>query len=142
MNKLPKIHDDEARRMIAEEAKEVLCKNVPPNLEALEVDLADARRIIDDTIKFIDSSKDGFNASMKSFLTDLRATRMTGINEVHQMLVVLKDIREFFVGRDYDVQTARLKDFVELCERLEGLKSRGTLDALADTMLKLAVNKS
>ena len=40
---------------------------------------------------------------------------------------------------DYKEEVARLKDFVDLCERLQKLKESGFLDSVADTMLGLAV---
>ena len=53
------------------------------------------------------------------------------------MITPLRDVREFFLGREYDQQMARLTEFVELCERLEKLKESGFLDSVAETMLRL-----
>ena len=39
-------------------------------------------------------------------------------------------------------EIARLKEFVNLCERLRRLKRNGVLDALADTIIKLAARLS
>ena len=39
-------------------------------------------------------------------------------------------------------EIARLKEFVDLCERLQRLKRDGVLDALANTMIKLAARLS
>ena len=39
-------------------------------------------------------------------------------------------------------EIARLKEFVDLCERLQRLKRNGVLDALAKTIIKLAARLS
>jgi len=39
-------------------------------------------------------------------------------------------------------EIARLKEFVDLCERLQRLKRDGVLDALANTIIKLAARLS
>ena len=39
-------------------------------------------------------------------------------------------------------EIARLKEFVDLCERLQRLKRDGVLDALANTIIKLAASLS
>jgi hypothetical protein len=53
------------------------------------------------------------------------------------LLTALKDVRTFFLEGDYEKQIDRLREFIDLCERLKALKDSGTLDAIADTILKL-----
>jgi hypothetical protein len=50
----------------------------------------------------------------------------------------LKDVRQFFLGPDYEREQKRLVEFVDLCERLKRLKDSGFLDTVADTMIRLA----
>jgi hypothetical protein len=71
-------------------------------------------------------------------LKDLRMLRMAFTNEGKLILQEAKDIRKFFLDETHQVEIAQLKEFVDVCERLEGLKKRGTLDALVDVILKLA----
>jgi hypothetical protein len=52
-------------------------------------------------------------------------------------MAALKDVRQFFLNENHETEVARLKEFVELCERLQKLKASGFLDTVADTMLKL-----
>jgi hypothetical protein len=72
------------------------------------------------------------------FLSELRSMRMSSAREVSEMMEPLKEIREFFVGKSHEAEIARLREFIELCERLQKLKQNGFLDAVADTMIKLA----
>lgn len=74
-----------------------------------------------------------------SALMEIRSMRMPVVSEVSQMLPALKDVRAFFIGADYGAQMSRLKEFVDLCERLERLKKSGTLDAISDTIIKLSL---
>jgi hypothetical protein len=71
-------------------------------------------------------------------INELRGLRMTTTSEVAAMLKPLEDLRRFFLGADHDKEITRLREFVDLCERLEKLKQSGFLDTVADTMLKLS----
>ena len=74
----------------------------------------------------------------KVFIETLRSMRTTSTTEVAAMMRPLEDLRKFFLGADHQKEVERLKEFVELCERLEKLKKSGFLDSVADTLLKLA----
>jgi hypothetical protein len=72
------------------------------------------------------------------FINELRAMRMGATREAAEIIAPLQEIRQFFLGKQHDQEIARLREFVELCERLQKLKQDGFLDAVADTMIKLA----
>ena len=74
----------------------------------------------------------------KEIIENFRGMRMTTTTEVAAMLKPLEDLRKFFLGAEHDKEIARLREFVDLCERLETLKKSGFLDTVADTMLKLS----
>lgn len=74
----------------------------------------------------------------KAFIETFRGMRMTSTTEVAAMMKPLEDLRKFFLGADHQKEVERLKEFVELCERLEKLKKSGFLDSVADTLIKLA----
>jgi hypothetical protein len=78
-----------------------------------------------------------FVVKTKEHLKSIRDTRMSLIPEVAQMMNSLRDVRKFFLDKDYKEEMTRLREFVELCERLKVLKDSGFLDSIADTMLKL-----
>jgi len=54
------------------------------------------------------------------------------------MLKQLEDVRKFLIGQDHAKEIAALKEFVELCERLQKLQRDGFLNSVADTILKLS----
>lgn len=84
--------------------------------------------------EFIDSAK----TSKKDIIETFRSMRMTTTTEVAAMIKPLEDLRKFFLGDDHQKEMERLKEFVDVCERLEKLKKSGFLDTVADTMLKLS----
>lgn len=70
-------------------------------------------------------------------MESIRQTRVAIGNESKLLLAECGDVRKFFLSADHDKEIAKLKEFIELCERLRSLKNDGTLDRLADTILKL-----
>lgn len=122
-----------AVRVIAEINKE------PHQLTALARAAFDARSVLDENMKQIVPLMQDFNAQVKVALEDMRQSRFAVVGEIAHLLQPLKDVRAFLLGRDYEVEIARLKEFCGLCERLKALKEDGTLDALADTIIKLAL---
>jgi hypothetical protein len=74
---------------------------------------------------------------LKTAIHDVREHRIALGSETRQLLAALRDVRIFFLDADYEKQIGRLKEFVDLCERLKVLKESGFLDTIADTMLKL-----
>lgn len=98
----------------------------------------EARAAIDHLAEEWKASWVDFQSTCNTRLTELRMTRMSTESEMRQLLSSLKEVRAFFLDQDYESQVARLKDFVETCERLKALKDSGFLDQVADTMLRLA----
>lgn len=72
-------------------------------------------------------------------LTDFRMFRMAMDTEIRQLMAGIRDVRQFFLDKDYEKERDRLKEFVELCERLKALKESGFLDTVAETMLTLSI---
>lgn len=114
-----------------------LPKETRPNVLAAQ----DARKIVAELTDGLGGDMERFKASTKLYLEDIRQTRFAMVSETAQMTGPLREVRQFFIGSDYKEQIERLREFVELCERLQKLKESGFLDSVADTMLRLAVEK-
>lgn len=71
-------------------------------------------------------------------LESIRQTRVAIGFESKQLLSECGDVRKFFLSDDHTKEISKLREFIELAERLRALKQDGTLDRLADTILKLA----
>lgn len=74
-------------------------------------------------------------------LKELRMLRLANEGEIRQLMASFREVRQFFLDKDYATEIARLKDFVDTCERLQKLKESGVLDSVADTMLRLGEGK-
>lgn len=111
-----------------------LPKETRPAVKAAE----DARRIIAELTEGLGGDMEKFKADAKRYLEDIRSTRFAMVTETAQMTGSLKEVRQFFLGGDYKEEIGRLREFVDLCERLQKLKESGFLDSVADTMLRLA----
>lgn len=70
-------------------------------------------------------------------LLSLRQTRMAFDTETRLLMSSLREVRQFFLDKNHSEEVARLKEFVDLCERLQKLKESGFLDTVADTLIKL-----
>src|SRR5688572_12091033 len=60
-------------------------------------------------------------------MESIRQTRVAIGIESKKLLEECGDVRKFFLADDHAKEIARLRDFIELCERLKALKADGTL---------------
>lgn len=98
----------------------------------------DARAAMDTMCDTFKETWINFQDTTDARLRELRITRMAMDTEMRQLMASCREVRAFFLDKDYAVEVARLKDFVETCERLQKLKDSGFLDTVADTMIRLA----
>lgn len=133
INGVQMVDMDEVSALICAEIAK-LPNETRPNVKAAE----DARKIISELTQGIGGEMEKFRADNKRYLEDIRSTRFSVVTETSQITGALKEVRQFFLGSDYKEEISRLREFVDLCERLNSLKESGFLDNVADTMLRLA----
>ena len=126
-------YEEDILRLLVDNVNKLPAETRPTVLAA-----QDARKVINELTQGMGGEMEKFRADGKVYLDDIRQTRFAVVSECSQMLKELRDVRQFFVGPDHQPQVERLKEFVDLCERLAKLKKDGTLDALADTIIKLS----
>lgn len=100
--------------------------------------LVDGEKALRQAVGGAKDTMEELRSSSKVLLDEVRQTKYAVIAEVGAIVAPLKEVRQFFLGKDYESEISRLKEFVELCERLQKLKQSGFLDSVADTMLKLS----
>lgn len=98
---------------------------------------AEASQSLRDSVTAIGRASDDFIPLSQKYGQDVRQTRAYIVGECAAIVKQLEDVRKFFLSADHEKEIARLKEFVDLCERLKALKDSGFLDTVADTMLKL-----
>lgn len=133
INGVPHFSVEEIQQKIITECEKMAAETRPIVRSA-----QDARRIVDELVRGLGGDMERFEVLSKQYLEGIRQTRFAVVTETSQMTGPLKEVRQFFLGSDYHEQIARLREFVELCERLQKLKESGFLDSVADTMLRLA----
>ena len=113
-------------------------QTIKNEMNTLIEDTNEAKQALRAAVEGIGENMDKIKPMKKELVENLRGMRMTTTTEVAAMLKPLEDLRKFFLGAEHDKEIARLREFVDLCERLETLKKSGFLDSVADTMLKLS----
>ena len=129
----PQFNMDDVQAMLCEEAKKLAKETRPIVREA-----QDARAVVTELLHGIHGEMEKFHKDTKRYFEEIRQVRFAIVKETNEIIEPLKDVRKFFMGSEYKEEQARLREFVELCERLNALKQSGFLDSVADTMLNLA----
>ena len=131
------INFDRMAPFVANEAiKEA--QTIKHEMSTLIDDTNEAKQALRLDVEGIGENMEKIKPMKKEIIDSLRGMRMTTTTEVAAMLKPLEDLRKFFLGAEHDKEIERLREFVDLCERLEKLKKSGFLDTVADTMLKLS----
>lgn len=107
-----------------------------PEEEAVQ-QINDARKALQLTREMFKTDLARWRQEGTEILADVRQWRMATDAELRKTLEGFNDVRKFFLSDDHPAQVQRLREFVELCERLQKLKESGFLDQVADTILKL-----
>ena len=131
------INREDLMVMVCEMVNELPKESRPTVREA-----KDARAIVNELLNGIGADVEGFKKTSQQYISDIRGVRMAVAGEVNQIIQPLADIRKFFLAHDHKEEISRLKEFVDLCERLQALKASGFLDSVADTILKVAEGQS
>ena len=106
--------------------------------EASRKEAGDTAEQLSDSLRSVTNLLVRAQDEMVQAVKGFRASRMAIVNETRESLGALKDLREFFMGKDYEEEMARLERLVTVCRDLNALKADGTLDAVLDSALKLA----
>lgn len=130
--------DEQFNRELAAKSVDIAERAIQ-NVKTLTERMRDAQLALDrGCSQFRAETLDWTSDQLPKALKDMRDTRMVINSELSLLMKPLEDLRRFFLGPDYEKEMARMKDFIDLCERLKALKDSGFLDSVADTMLRLS----
>jgi len=102
-------------------------------------DVREAKKTLEELANEVAALADIVGPALEKQIQALRSARMTTVTEIQQALGSLREIRKFFLEEDFNKEMQRLEQFVKLCREIKELKDLGLFDAVADTLLKLAV---
>ncbi len=111
-------------------------------LKMVNGQVTESKKILQSLYNEVRTVHDQIQPELTKQIMEIRNARMAIVSEIQAMLTMLKDIRKFFLESDYEKEVGRLKEFIRVCEELEGLKKRGVLDAIGDTVIKLSLKES
>lgn len=110
-------------------------------LTAVNDEMQQSKKILEALVNDVKALGDVVGPALLKQATDLRNSRMTATTEIQLSLTALREIRKFFLESDYDKEMGRLERFLAACREFKALKADGTLDAVADIAIRLAVQE-
>jgi len=117
-------------------------------IEEMNALLRQSNSEVDESVRALNAAWNKVSAMKELLIPELlnitkqiQQSRMTTEREMNSTLEWLKTVRQFFLEKDYDAEMARMHSFISLCKDIQALKDAGTLDAVADLAIKLAVQE-
>lgn len=117
-----------------------ICKDAqerPKQISELASQTRSAREALFEAMEGISGALELFRPKSNEYVSELRSFRMAAVAELGGALRSFEEVRKFFLSDRHESEIVKLREFVDLCERLNRLKQSGFLDAVADTILKL-----
>jgi len=108
-------------------------------LRAINEEVGESSKILKATFNEVNATYELLEPKLAEMIHKVRTSRMTVTTELRQSLSIMKDVRKFFLESDFKIEMERLEKFVELGERLKAMIDDGTMDAITDVVLKLAI---
>lgn len=96
-----------------------------------------AKREMQDTLNETRATMNALEPLLLDNIERVRRHRMAVLTEMNKSLTMLKDVRKFFLDKEHKEEIARLKELIELSERLRSLTKDGTMEAVTDIIIKL-----
>ena len=108
-------------------------------LKMISEEMRNGSEELQKTVNVVMKTSEQLAPLLNNMITETRDMRMTVTTELQKSLKLMKDVRKFFLEPDYKEEMKRLNEFVLLGERMKALISDGTMDAVCDAAIKLAV---
>jgi len=104
-------------------------------------EVSESVQALNDAWNKISAMKELLIPQLTDMTKQIQQSRMTTEREMKSTLDWLQTVRKFFLEKDYDTEMTKLQSFISLCKDIQALKDAGTLDAVADLAIKLAVGE-
>jgi hypothetical protein len=115
----------------------VIMEDVNALLMKLNEATEESVEVIQETYNDVLSVSSHLIPELGDLIKKVRDKRGAVVRELSQTLNMMKDVRKFFLEKDYETEVERLERFCSVAERLRTLMDDGTLDAISDIILKL-----
>ncbi|MEA1883758.1 MAG: hypothetical protein U9N62_04455 [Thermotogota bacterium] len=110
-------------------------------LEKVNEEVEESKKILQKLSNEINQTYELVEPELLKTIKRIRDARQTVSMELQGSLSIMRDVRKFFLESDYEKEVERLERFVNLGERMRILIKDGTMDALIDASIKLAIKE-
>jgi len=110
-------------------------------LKKVNDEVKESKVILQNLVNEVKAVNDLLQPELLKTVLSIRTSRETVTRELSKALTTMRDVRKFFLESDYKEEMERLERFVALGERMKALINDGTMDAVCDMAIKLAVGE-
>lgn len=112
-------------------------EKVDLELRRINEEVENSKKILEKMTNDVRKASSLLQPELIKIIQRIRESRMTINLEMSKSLTIMRDVRKFFLENDHKREINRLKEFIELSEKLKALIDDGTVDAITDIILKL-----
>jgi hypothetical protein len=116
-------------------------EKINEELKEVNEQVAESKKILKEMSNEVSAMAAVIQPKIENHIKEIRAMRMTLLQELSQSLNALREVRKFFLESDYQIERDRLRDFIAMCKELQILKDTGVLDAVCDSAVRLALKE-
>ena len=110
-------------------------------LTGVRDELEEAKKTVQNLTNDIGTIGQLLEPELLKMIKNIRDHRQTISVELKKSLEIMKEVREFLLDKEHAEEMEKFKELVGWAAKLKKYSEDGTLDALVDTALKLAVGK-
>ena len=119
----------------------IIMEATPALIKEVNAEAMDSREILRQLANDVTVTAKMLHPQLISMTKKIRESRQTVTIELNKSLTLMKDVRKFFLEKEYKVEMERLEKFVQIGERMHALIENGTMDAVCDVILKLSMQE-
>jgi hypothetical protein len=136
MQEAKRTPDNDATTMCKTMANHVIMEahGAPEKLKGLSEETIEARRILMEAVSGIGQDALKFEELSIPLLKSVREWKGALVVETRQAITAMRDMRAFVSEAKHDKELCQLKEFVDLCERIEKLRTNGTLGFVVEAL--------
>lgn len=119
----------------------VVMEHLSGALEEVDKDIKNQIQVLQQTYNELLRMHDVIAPQIIKMSKELRGKRLSLTLDIKNSLSLMKEIRQFFMEKDHEIEINRVKDFLSVCEKIKTFTEDGTMDAITEVMLKLEGEK-
>jgi hypothetical protein len=106
-------------------------------LRAAQEQMQEAKEALAECADEANRLRNAIMPQLKQFRDEIRDLRQSMSMETQQALTALKDVRQFFLSKDWEEELKRMKEFAALSREFKDMNKDRTFEIMCDTILNL-----